>query len=97
MAQTDFQQALRHFDVLRAVFADISQIQGNDGNSVTILCDNPDADTVDTQAAVEVSADFTGWRSVRYWGCDWPSALHKAAEASRAFQAQGRVSSVDGS
>lgn len=62
---------------------DIQQCRGREGDSITILCDNPEADSADTQAAVEACASFTGWELKRFYGRTWEAALHKAADAAR--------------
>lgn len=67
------------------VVADIEQITMTEGNSVTILSDNPDPNLREVQAAVDVCGDFTSWKEMRYWGETWMDALHKAADASRLF------------
>ena len=71
----------------REVIGDLEQIRTTEGNSVTVCCDNPEAETVETQAAVDVCGDFTGWQEVRYRGKTWVEALRKAADASRSFNA----------
>lgn len=70
------------------IIGDIEQIRTVEGNSVTIICDNPEADSGDMQAAVDVSGDFTAWNKERYWGESWTEALRKAADASRRFNAR---------
>jgi hypothetical protein len=69
------------------VIGDIEQLRAAEGDSVEILCDNPGADSIDQQTAVEVSAEFTGWRPQRWHGRTWTEALHKAANASRSYYA----------
>lgn len=41
---------------------------GDEGNSIEVLCDNPDADTVAEQTAVECCCDFTDWEPRRFYG-----------------------------
>ena len=69
------------------IIGDIEQIRSVEANSVTILCDNPEADDIEKQSAVEACGDYTGWETVRYHGKDWVEALHKAANASRSSYA----------
>lgn len=76
----------QYADVL-SVLGDIEQIRDPDGHSVAILCDNPEADDIDGQAAVDACGDFTGWETSRYFGRDWREALTKAADASRSYNA----------
>ena len=70
---------------LISIIGDIQQIRTQEGHSLTILCDNPEAESADTQGAVEVSADFTDWEVQRFFGETWQDALSKAAAASRRF------------
>lgn len=74
--------------LLLSVLADIDQCRAADGNSIEIMCDNPDADTAGEQASVVALGDFTDWEQVRYFGLTWQEALRKAADASRAFDAR---------
>lgn len=67
------------------IIGNIEQVRTQEGHSVTILCDNPEADTVDVQAAVEVACDFTDWEPQRFYGRTWQEAIGKAADASRLF------------
>ncbi len=78
-------EAREEWGNLMGIIGDIEQIRYSEGNSVTILCENPDAEEIDKQAAVDVNADFTDWDDARYWGQTWIIALAKAAEASRIF------------
>lgn len=41
---------------------------GAEGNSVEVLCDNPECEVDGEQTAVAVSADFTDWKTVRFYG-----------------------------
>lgn len=66
-----------------AIINDIQQCRGCEGDSITILCDNPEADSDDKYAAVEACASFTGWKHERFYGRTWDAALHKAADAAR--------------
>lgn len=68
-----------------AIIGDIKQVRAAGGNSLTIVCDDPEAETIGKQAAIDVSGDFTDWKEVRYWGKDWTEALHRAANDSRSF------------
>lgn len=65
------------------IIGDIEQCRCVEGDAITILCDNPEADTAETQSAVEAIADYTGYEPQRFYGRTWPEALHKAANCSR--------------
>lgn len=73
---------------LRQIVGDIETIRATEGNAVTVCCDNPEAENADRQAAVDCVCDFTDWEDVRYWGTDWATALHAAADAARAHNAR---------
>lgn len=73
---------------LRKIIGDIETIRADEGNSVTICCDNPEAESVDAQCAVDVIADFTNWQEKRYLAKDWSTALADAATAARQFNIQ---------
>lgn len=59
---------------------------GAEGNSVEILCDNPEADSVGEQTAVDCCCDFTDWKPQRFPG---PTPL-EAILAAAAEQARSR-------
>lgn len=61
----------------------IEQCRAVEGDCITILCDNPEADSIDTQSAVEACGDYTGYELQRFYGKNWEEALAKAAESSR--------------
>lgn len=68
---------------LCVVVGNIEQCRSVEGDSVTILCDNPEADSIDTQGAVEASGDYTGYKAERFYGRNWEEALAKAARVSQ--------------
>jgi hypothetical protein len=79
------------------IITDIEQCRSaEEGNSIEILCDNPDPDTGEDAACVVAFADFTDWEQVRFFGPTWPAALRKAADASRAFAAKSKTKAVAG-
>lgn len=59
---------------------------GAEGNTVLIACDNPEADHINQQTCVDVCADFTDWKEVRFYG---PTPL-EAMIAAGAEQARKR-------
>lgn len=58
----------------------IDRLRIDEGHTVAILCDNPEAATSDEQAAVEIHADWTKWEARRFYGVDWQRALQSAFE-----------------
>jgi hypothetical protein len=46
----------------------LEALRSEPGNSVTILCDNEDAEVRQEQSAVEVTAHWTEWQPERYLG-----------------------------
>lgn len=81
---------------LKAV-RDINLICATEGNSVCILCDNPEAETIERQSAVECACEFTGWIQRRFYGRDWQEALSRAAARCREFECllSARPAAVD--
>lgn len=65
------------------VVGDIEQCRCVEADSITILCDNPEAESNETVAAVEASGDYTGYEPERFYGRTWSEALHKAADCAR--------------
>lgn len=78
-------EARKHVSELISIIGDIEQVRTQEGHSVTILCDNPEAESGSMPAAVEVSGDFTDWETQRFYGATWQDALSTAANASRRF------------
>ncbi len=68
---------------LCVIVGDIEQCRCIEGDSVQILCDNPEADESDKVAAVEACGDYTGHEPQRFYGATWSDALHKAANCAR--------------
>lgn len=63
------------------IVANIEWLRAEEGDSVTILCDNPDGPD-----AVEVCGAWTNWDCRRYSGKDWIEALDNATEARQAYK-----------
>lgn len=63
--------AMRYIETLRA----------EPGNSVTILCDNEDANYKSEQLAVEIVAEWTSWEPRRFYGESVLQCLAKAVVA----------------
>ena len=68
-------------DELVGAFSHIEQLRADEGDSVTILCDDPEADTVDQQLAVECCGAWTDWRERRLYGPSVAACLASAADA----------------
>lgn len=68
---------------LCVVIGYIEQCRAVEGDSVMILCDNPEADSIETQGVVEVCGDYTGYKPERYYGKTWEEAIAKAARAAQ--------------
>lgn len=63
----------------------LDALRSDEGHSVEILCDNPEADSVDTQCAVDVCGDWTNWEPKRFYGRSPLEAILAAgAEQARA-------------
>lgn len=73
---------------LRVIIGNIESIRQSEGNSVTILCDNPEADSVDRQSGVEACCDFTDWQTVRVYAASWADALQELGNRARTFYAR---------
>lgn len=59
-------------------------LRKDEGASVTVLCDNPEAVSADVQCAVEISDDWTDWEPKRFYGRDIGTCLKQAIEAKGA-------------
>jgi hypothetical protein len=70
------------------LIGNIEQCRAVEGDSVTILCDNPEADSIETQGAVEVCGDYTGYELQRFYGKTWEEAIAKAARVSQRHYAE---------
>lgn len=68
-AETPEAAAMRHIETLRAT----------EGDSVTILCDNPDPIDRDHQCAVVCNGEWTEWQDQRFHGETLLQALARAA------------------
>lgn len=65
----------------RSRVAYIEMLRNDTGASVTLLCDNEDAETTEENFGVEVCAEWTGWEPRRFYGVTLNGALSKAALA----------------
>jgi len=67
-----------------AVYELLEALRESPASSVTILCDNEEADTTKEQCAVEISAEWTNWLERRFYGKDIQTALMEALGARSA-------------
>lgn len=61
----------------------LDALRSDEGNAVEVLCDNPEADSLDQQTAVEVRGEWTGWEPRRFYGAT-PLAAILAAGTEQA-------------
>jgi hypothetical protein len=80
--------AQNHLGDLSIIIGDIEQCRVNEGDSITILCDNPEAETSEQTVAVEAIGDYTGYEPQRFYAKTWGEALHKAANCSRSHYSE---------
>lgn len=59
----------------------IEQLRAEEGDSVLILCDNPEGPP---NTAIECNGSWTGWADKRFSGDNLLACLRAAAEAKRA-------------
>jgi hypothetical protein len=46
----------------------IEQLRAEEGDSVTILCDDPEAESADRRLAIDCNGAWTDWRERRFYG-----------------------------
>jgi hypothetical protein len=80
---------------LREIVGNIESMCQGEGNAITIICDNPEAESVEKQAAVDIRADFTDFQERRFYAATWPEALAHAAAAARLFYANESIATED--
>ncbi len=66
----------------------IEQLRADEGDSVTILCDDPEADSRDKRLAVECCGAWTDWRELRFYGESVLQCLAKAITARTTLQTE---------
>lgn len=66
----------------------VESLRTSEGNSVTVLCDNPDGD-----CAIECCSDFTDWETKRFSGSNVKEALKAACAAMQSWTARRPVTS----
>lgn len=79
--------ALARIAQLGEFAAMIDELRSEEGDSVEILCDNPDPTSDDEGAAVECCGDWTNWEHVRYYGKNLRTALIHATNT----KAKGQI------
>jgi hypothetical protein len=62
------------------IVAMIAALRAEEGHTVTILSDNPEADSIEEQSGVEVCGDWTNWEQRRFLGRHWANGLRAAFE-----------------
>lgn len=94
MSDTEFQLRYEPCNLEGDVIADVNACIATEGNSVTILCDNPEAESVDQQSAVEACGDFTDYKPMRFYGSSWMQALSGCALAARCVSEERQCADV---
>lgn len=67
-------------------FDNIDLLRRDEGDSLHILCDNPEAETNDRLTAVEVTGDWTRYTPLHFWANTWQEAVAAAANRRRASE-----------
>lgn len=79
---------LEELDRLRQVLGNIEYLRHEEGDSITVCCSDPDADSVDTQVAIDCEGFWTDFRNRRYYGRDVATALSNAVLDRKAYEAR---------
>jgi hypothetical protein len=62
----------------------LEALRDEEGASVEIFADDPEAERVERQTCVEVTAEWTGWELKRFWGATpLEAVLSAGAEQAR--------------
>lgn len=61
-----------------AVIAAIDYLRREEGDSVEILCDNSEAESLDEQTAVIFNGEASDWQEKRFYAATWQQAVVKA-------------------
>ena len=69
----------------------LTYLRADEGDSVTLLCDNPDPASPDQNNAIECNGDWTDWKDRRFQGESLDAAVRAAVEAKRAAEARPGV------
>ena len=73
-------ERLSEFDSL------IATLTEGEGDSVQILCDNPEAEGPHEYTAIECFGDWTEWKKLRYYGASKIDCLRKAVKSRQALK-----------
>jgi hypothetical protein len=65
---------------------DIDYLRKNEGDSIEIICDNPEAESRDKLTAVDVTGDWTDYSPRRFYGPDPAGATRDAATARKNWE-----------
>lgn len=68
--------------------AAIEALRANEGDSVTLIADDPEAVSVDRQCAIDCSGDWTVWADRRFYGATIAEALAAAVKARKAAEVE---------
>lgn len=66
----------------------LTYLRADEGDSVTLLCDNPDPASRDQNNAIECNGPWTDWQDRRFQGESLDAAVQAAVEAKRAAEAE---------
>lgn len=80
---------------LDRLIADIEELRSDEGATVEVVCDDPEAYHIDMQSAVIACGAFTDWQPEWFNARTWIEALAKAADASRAFRNRKKPASAE--
>ena len=67
----------------------IGELNSDEGNSVTIMSDNPEF--TGANSAIEVIGDYTKWKPSRFEGDSVCGALEKAVEYKKQWNNKGNL------
>jgi len=64
----------------------IEELRADEGNSVTILCPNPEPENREESEAVECLGEWTAWEEQRFSGATLKECLESAVRAYREYK-----------
>ena len=68
------------------IIDDLNFLRHEEGDTVTILCMNPEADYFSSQTGVDVCGGWTGWKEKRFLASTWGTGVQLAAKAKRKYE-----------
>jgi hypothetical protein len=57
------------------VIAAITRLRADEGSWISIVCDNPEADSSDRRAAIDIFSYVTYWNKRRFYGPTWQQCV----------------------